>query len=181
MLMAGGSLFLKKAKNKRGLLERLMGVIPGYHGYKKRELRRETDRLVRMKIVTHLQEAKDTLRRSLSSPSAFKSLSSEDMWTLDALMARLDRVTQRIDRAVAGYSGFFDVVKVREEDLDKVIEHDFMLIKRGMAIQDKANDIVKLEPGTPEWRDAVNALISEIEALDRLIDTRTEILRGLSH
>ncbi|RLI39737.1 hypothetical protein DRO60_00445 [Candidatus Bathyarchaeota archaeon] len=170
---------LRKVKKERGLLERIMSIIPGYHGYKEKELRRESDRLVRMEATMRLREAKDALRKSMSSPFVIQNLSGEDIWMFDTLMARLDRATQRIDRAVAGYAGLFDAVKVREDKLDKVIEHDLMLVERAKAIREKADALAKLKPGTPEWRDAINALISEVDEFDRLIDTRTEVLRGL--
>jgi len=32
--------YLEKVRGERGLLERIMGYIPGYRGYKEKELRR---------------------------------------------------------------------------------------------------------------------------------------------
>jgi hypothetical protein len=41
---------------------------------------------------------------------------------------------------------------------------------------EKANSI---EPATDEWRAAMDAVIAKIEELDRLVDERTSLLRGL--
>lgn len=43
---------------------------------------------------------------------------------MDRLMALLDRVSERINHADYGYSGFFDAVKVREKELDRLYEFD---------------------------------------------------------
>ena len=170
---------VEKVRREMGLMERIASWIPGYRGYKEKEIRRESDRLVRMEVVNRLRAAKDTIRRSLTNPSIVQKLSSEDTWRLDTLMMRLDRVTQRLDRAVAGYAGMFDAVKVREDKLDAVLEHDANLIEKADALKVGVEQMVKMEFGKDEQRKAMDDLIAGVEELDRLIDERTEILRGL--
>jgi len=170
---------VEKVKKEMGLMERILSYIPGYRGYKEKELRRETDRLVRMEVVSRLKRAKFEIRAQLSNPIVISSLKSEDMWLFDQLMSKLDRITQRIERAVAGYAGFFDAVKVREDRLDKVLEHDVMLIEKADTIKEEAIKLRKLKPGSDEWRNAMFSLTSMVEEFDTLIDERTEILRSL--
>ena len=119
-----GKDYLEKVKGERGLLERIMGYIPGYHGYKEKELRRESDRLVRMEAVNRLKAAKTAMRRAFANPAMVQKLAGEDTYRYEALNSRMDRITQRIDRAVAGYQGLFDAVKVKEDALDKLYEFD---------------------------------------------------------
>src|SRR4030043_570367 len=127
--------YLGKVRGERGLLEKIMGYIPGYRGYKEKELRRESDRLVRMEAVNRLKAAKTTFRRTFANPSAVQKLTGDDTFRFDAFNARLDRVTQRTDRAVAGYAGMFDAVKVKEDKLDSVIQHDVSLIEKAESIK----------------------------------------------
>lgn len=174
-----GKDYLEKVRGERGLLEKIMGYIPGYRGYKEKELRRESDRLVRMEAVNRLKDAKNTFRRKFANPLAVQKLSSEDTYRFETLLARLDRVTQRIDRAVAGYAGMFDAVKVKEDKLDSVIQHDLSLIEKATSIKKDVENVVKMETGKDEWRSAIDELISKVEELDSLVDQRSEILRGL--
>jgi len=174
-----GKDYLGKVRGERGLLEKIMGYVPGYRGYKEKELRRESDRLVRMEAVNRLKASKNAVRRKFANPLVVQKLSSEDAWRFDTLMARLDRTTQRIDRAVAGYAGMFDAVKVREDKLDAVIEHDLGLIEKAEALRADVEKAVGIEPGKDEWRAAVDELISKVEELDGLVDKRSEVLRGL--
>jgi hypothetical protein len=174
-----GKDYLGKVRGERGLLERIMGYIPGYRGYKEKELRRESDRLVRTDAVNRLKAAKTAVRRTFANPAVVQKLASEDSYRFDALTSRLDRVTQRIDRAVAGYQGMFDAVKVKEDKLDTVIQHDLSLIQEAEAIKTDCDNVAKMQPGNADWGTAVDSLISKVEDLDALIDQRTEILRGL--
>jgi hypothetical protein len=174
-----GKDYLGKVRGERGLLEKIMGYIPGYRGYKEKELRRESDRLVRMEAVNRLKAAKTAFRRTFANPSAVQKLSGDDTYRFDALNSRLDRVTQRIDRAVAGYAGMFDAIKVKEDKLDSVIQYDVSLIEKAEALKADVTKTNSIEPGTDEWRAAMDAVISEVEELDRLVDERSSILRGL--
>ena len=175
-----GKDYLGKVRGERSLLERIAGYIPGYRGYKEKELRRESDRLVRTDAVNRLKAAKNVVRRNFANPTVVQKLSGEDAYRFDALTSRLDRVTQRIDRAVAGYAGMFDTVKVKEDKLDTVTQHDLSLIEKADAIKTDCENVNKMQPGNTDWGTAMDNLISKVEELDGLIDQRSEILRGLA-
>ena len=174
-----GKDYLGKVKGERGLLEKIMGYVPGYRGYKEKELRRESDRLVRMEAVNRLKAAKTAFRRTFANPSAVQKLTGDDTFRFDAFNARLDRVTQRIDRAVAGYAGMFDTIKVKEDKLDSVIQHDVSLIEKAEAVKADVDKTNRIGPGTDEWRAAMDAVIAKVEELDKLVDERSNLLRGL--
>jgi hypothetical protein len=170
--------YLGKVRGERSLLEKIMGYVPGYHGYKEKELRRESDRLVRMDVVNRLKDAKTVFRRHFADPVAVQKL-GESSYKFDALTYRLDRVTQRIDRAVAGYAGMFDAIKVKEDKLDSVIQHDLSLIEKAQSIKEDVEKVASIEPGTDDWKTAMDAVIFKVEDLDRLVDERANLLRGL--
>ncbi len=171
--------YLGKVRKERSLLEKIMSYVPAYRGYKERELRRESDRLIRMEIVNRLKAAKNILRRKFASPAEIRKLSDEDVYAFEALLTRLDKVTQRIDKAVAGYAGIFDTIKVKEDKLDTIIQHDLNLIEKADLIKMRIENLTKMETGKDEWKEAMDELLSKIEELDGLIDKRSEILRGL--
>ena len=170
--------YLGKVRGERGLLEKIMGYIPGYRGYKEKELRRESDRLVRMDVVNRLKDAKMVFRRRFADPVAVQKL-GDGASKFDALTYRLDRVTQRIDRAVAGYAGMFDAIKVKEDKLDSVIQHDLSLIEKAESIKEDVGKVASMEPGTDDWKTAMDAVTLKVEGLDKLVDERANLLRGL--
>lgn len=88
-------------------------------------------------------------------------------------------MTQRIERVASGYSGFFDAVKVREDKLDMVLQHDLNLVEMAEGVRAEMERASKVETGTEDWRKAIDGLMTRVEELDTLIDRRGEILRGL--
>ncbi|MCX8177572.1 MAG: hypothetical protein N3F10_04655 [Candidatus Bathyarchaeota archaeon] len=170
---------MEKVSRELGLLEKMLRYVPGYRGYKEKEMRRETDRLVRMEVVDRIKSAKNTLKRALSDPFYLRRFSEEDAWRLDTLLSRLDRVEQRVEHAVAGYAGMFDSVKVREDKLDAILQHDLSLIEKVDVIRDGVETLVKNEVGA-EWRGMILNLISRVDELDALVNKRAEILMGLT-
>jgi uncharacterized membrane-anchored protein YjiN (DUF445 family) len=73
----------------------------------------------------------------------------------------------------------FDAIKVKEDKLDSVIQHDLTLIEKAESIKTEVEKTVSIEPATDEWRTAMDALVSKIEELDSLVNERSNLLRGL--
>jgi len=163
---------------RKTLLERIASYIPGYAGYKKREVRRETDALVRRHVASILAQAAQSLVLS-PADARLVAANPEARYLWDSVKAALDRVTQRIDKAPHGYSGFFDLVKVDEAALEEVYRHDLALVEYAKKIADAAAAVKSLRPGSEEWAKALRELLSLIEALDAEVDKRTAILKGI--
>jgi len=109
------------------LSERIAAFVPGFHGYKEKEIRRESDRLIRNHLYMKLSIEKNDLReieQKLADRRYFDVLTD-----MDRLLAKMDRVVEKVNHASYGYSGFFDAVKVREENLDRVIDFDNQLLE----------------------------------------------------
>ncbi len=164
---------VEKVKAERGLLEKVVSHVPGYHGYKEKELRRESDRLVRQQAAAFLKKALDSFKRSLASGP---DLTDAKRAAADRLLARLDLTKERIGKAVGGYSGFFDVIKVREDRLDKMITNDFDLINLCYTLADQINKIAKAGTASSGWTQLVEEAGSQIEKIEDALHTRDDIL-----
>jgi len=120
-----GSIY-SKGKGGLRLIEKVLAEIPGFRGYKEKELRRESDKLLRNYLYRKLIEARNDLKEVFQTLSDYRRY--ELFAEMDRLIARLDRVAQNINHASYGYAGFFNIVKVEEEELDRMIEFDGRLI-----------------------------------------------------
>lgn len=105
-----------------GGLEALVAKIPGYRGYKDKEMRREADALLRQHVAAQfaaqLAQAEEMARQMLTGPG---------MAQLDEMgrgNTRLQTLIDKIKTAAQGYAGFFDAVKVKEDQLDALYEFD---------------------------------------------------------
>ncbi|MEM4352081.1 MAG: hypothetical protein QXV68_00505, partial [Candidatus Caldarchaeum sp.] len=92
---------VERIRKEMGLMEKILSYVPGYRGYKEKELRRETDILVRRKVSSLLAEARADLNSPLS-PSEARQLAndSEARFLFETVRALLDKAVQRIDKAV---------------------------------------------------------------------------------
>jgi len=160
--------------------ERILAAIPGFHGYKEKELRRESDKLIRNHLYRKLSKSKNDLK------SVFQKLSDRryfDVLTdMDRLMAKVDRVTAKVDHASYGYSGFFDIVKVKEENLDRMIAFDNKLVDAAEVLAADV-DVFKAEIAKGETKDVkekVQSIADKFEAFEETFDKRAEVILGVT-
>ena len=161
------------AKN-RNFIETILRYIPGFRGYLEKEYRRESDELQRDWLADRLTRSKRAigdLTRPLADAGQIDILPQ-----IDRLRGRLDKLIARIQGAMQGYSGFFDLVRVREDLLERVYEHDAELVDQvdalGLAIE-------QLPGQQDEITSALPDLHQKIDALERQWDQREDMLRGL--
>ena len=108
------------------LEETMANVIPGYKGYKQKELRREADKLLRDTLADRMRSVKtqlDGLQKDLISAGKFDLLDD-----VESAATQLQTFIDRVKTASYGYSGLFDATKVKEEDLDRLYEFDAHLM-----------------------------------------------------
>jgi hypothetical protein len=169
-----------KAKKEMRLSERILGELPGFHGYKEKELRRESDRLIRNSLYRKLSGAKSDLKgvfQKLSDRRTFEVLTE-----MDRLMAKFDRVAEKVNHASYGYTGFFDVVKVQEESLDRMIDFDNQLFDGVDKIVEEASAF-KSEVAKQKFdkaKERVQSLVGTLEAFEEAFDKREEVILGVS-
>jgi outer membrane murein-binding lipoprotein Lpp len=169
-----------EAKKQMRLGERIVAAIPGFRGYKEKELRRESDKLIRNHLHRKLSESKDDLK------SVFQKLSDRryfDVITdMDRLMAKVDRITEKVNHASYGYSGFFDVVKVTEENLDRMIDFDSKLVDEadGLAADVDAFKAEIAKGETKNAKEKIQNITDEIEAFEETFDKRIEVILGVT-
>jgi hypothetical protein len=162
----------RKVKQSAELLEKLELAIPGYRGYKEKELRREADRLVREHLLKMLEPAYRDFKSSMLNAAGDTAL----MQTYNQVQALFDRVIAKLRTASYGYSGFFDAVKVREAELDKLLEYDWNLVSTVERLAKLAREAAASEPA--KLGEALSSLRGELLALEDLLRKREEILRG---
>ena len=167
-------------KGQMRLSERIAAFLPGFRGYKEKELRRESDRLVRNHLYLKLSTAKTDLReisQKLADRRYFDVLTD-----IDRLLAKMDRVVEKINHASYGYSGFFDAVKVKEENLDRMIDFDNKLIDGVTALSTEIDAFkTELASGvTTNLKTRIQNVSDKLESLEDTFDSREEVIMGVS-
>ena len=170
---------LEKIQASEKPLERLMLNLPGFRGYKLREQRREADRIVRDHIFRALEQSRDDLTTCFQALNDAKA--TELVEPMNRLIAKLDRVAEKINRASYGYSGFFDAIKVEEPELDNMLAYDAQLMDLARKIGDAATSFkADLTQGKLEnARTSQATLDSTIGNLESAFDQRKGIIEGV--
>jgi hypothetical protein len=169
----------EKAKSEMRLSERIVAALPGFRGYKEKELRRESDKLIRNHIYLRLTEARRDLKETFQKLS--DSQMHEVLTDMDRFIMRFDRVSQKINHASYGYAGFFDIVKVEESKLDKMIDFDTGLLDGVEKIVAEADGFRKeiAKQKFEKTRDHLGSLEEMLESLEEAFDGRDEVIKGV--
>ena len=162
------------------LSERIAAFIPGFHGYKEKEIRRESDRLIRNHLYLKLSIEKTDLReieQKLADRRYFDVLTD-----MDRLLAKMDRVVEKVNHASEGYSGFFDSVKVKEENLDHMIDFDNKLLDgiTALATEIDAFKADLASGATTNLKTRIQNVTDKLESLENTFDQRNEVIMGVS-
>ncbi|MBU7042007.1 MAG: hypothetical protein HXS47_00345 [Theionarchaea archaeon] len=141
---------------KLRLLEKLELVIPGFKGYKEKELRREQDKALRMRLLKSL----DSLKYDIIGMEEEYPDNLEKVKILEYLIAKVQKLEDKIEHADYGYAGFFDLIHIDEDTLDEIYQHDLKMF-----------DLIEQLDGEEE----LEVLKTKIQALEKEWDKREEI------
>jgi hypothetical protein len=169
-----------QAKSQMRLSERIAAALPGFRGYKEKELRRESDKLIRNHLYLKLSKDKDNVR-NISQRIADKRY-IDTLPDIDRLVAKMDRITEKVNHASYGYSGFFDIVKIKEEHLDHMIAYDNQLLDSVNALTE-AIDALKTQLLGGDYanlKDKIQAVTDKFDLLESAFDKRQEVIMGVT-
>lgn len=159
----------------RNALESLLRKIPGFKGYLEKEYRRESDDLARSLIAGELQKSKVGLERYQRTLVDAGKL--DGLTRCDSLRSKLQLLQARVQGAMRGYSGFFDFVRVDEQLLDQVYEHDLSLVE---DVKQLAATTETLSSNATNAETVLGEIEQRLQAISNHLDERTKLLEGLN-
>lgn len=158
------------AGDQRNWIERLTEKIPGYTGYVDRERRRDIDKLHRERLADRLRSLKSPLTELVRELSSSGRLM--EVGPVDSAIKKLDRLENRVRFASYGYSGFFDVVKIEQTQLDSIYRFDLALVEQVDKLDAKLGEL-KTRAGTAEGlKPACAELAAMLDETDRAFEQR---------
>jgi gas vesicle protein len=156
-------------------LQKLTKSIPGFAGYMEREQRRGADKLLREYLSEEIDDITERIERIATDWSNEGQLEYID--DLEQTSGRLNRAADNLRYADYGYSGFFDLVKIDEEDLHRFYEYDLSLRSFIADISDDVDELADAEDD--EIEEALADLDDDIDDLNEMIDEREAVATDL--
>ena len=164
---------MEKGKGFSDRVESWLARIPGVRTYREREHRREADKKIREHLASRLQEIRSPLKKvtlDLSSKGQMESLAK-----LDRLSSHLQQMADTIRYASYGYSGIFDLEKIREKELDRLYSFDLLLVDDLERIQKSVEEIGPA--GSPEAREKkIEEAENFLDSLEKRFKERKEFM-----
>ncbi|MBU0493100.1 MAG: hypothetical protein KKA73_25640 [Chloroflexi bacterium] len=167
-----------KVFEERGFIEEIGSKIPGFGGYFNRNKRRDADKLLRDYIGRQLDEQRGRLAnitvQLTEVPGGLEYLDQAERATL-----KMQIFIDKIKTASYGYAGWFDAVKVEEDDLEAIYNYDQGLLE---GVGRVANEITALEGAASSGEGipiVLNNLIQETDNLNRAFSRRQDVILGV--
>lgn len=162
-----------------GFLEKAMRLIPGYKGYKSKEERRDNDQLFRTGLVSRLERLRTDVNEipaTLRGPSALKSITD-----FDRILKRLERVTDEIRFAARGYRGWFDMHKVREDELDQLYAFDVSLMENIEELDESFLLLQAAAAADSDMKDPIDNMVEILIEFSSKMSQRSELMVDLEN
>lgn len=170
----------EKIEGESTFLGRLASKIPGFSGYMERGRRREADQVIRETIAARLEEE----RMKLSN--AHQELSRDIVKAIDFAEplgradSRMMGLVNKIKSAPQGYAGFFDAVKIKEDDLARIYEFDANMMN---YVDEIGADVAAVQTAVFDGGDiggSIRALDASIQEASSTFNARQELLSGVA-
>jgi hypothetical protein len=169
---------LNKIKGNESFFERIKRIIPGYDGYVNRDNSRELDTILRNQLALKLEQNKVKIKNAVSALTKNgKLFESSDV---DKIDKKNENAIAKFHSAARGYSGAFDVVKIKEDKLNMLYQFDAGLITN---VEETNSLFVELENNSNanlDIRESVSKISISLDNLILKFDERENLLRSFS-
>jgi hypothetical protein len=167
-----------KVTGQMDVFKKLASNIPGFNGYIERQNRRAADKLLRESVADRFEEL--WKRTSNIQTDMVNEGMIELMDDMEQAAIKLRTFTDKVRTATYGYSGFFDAVKINENELTQLYQYDLAFFDVADQIG-RALDNVEASMGDAE---GLKAAIRNLTGLSReavtTFDRRYEMISGSS-
>ena len=164
-----------EARAERNWLERLGEKIPGFRGFQDRELRREVDKMQREYLAEQLTAIKRVTRQAAEAYTDAGRIGDLDRF--ERIDRRLEGLSQSIRFADYGASGFFDVEKIGEAELESLYRHDLSMLSE---VESLAATLETLpSPGADSPVAATAAVLAQLAELEQRWSARATVINDI--
>jgi hypothetical protein len=157
--------------------ERLAGSVPGLGQYQDREGLREADQRVRALVAQELTGVGRVLEGVVQQLTDARLL--ESLPALDRVSRRILTLADRVRFARYGFTGVFDLHKLREAELTALHRFDLGLLEQIPRLREMAERLAGTARRREDLAEALAAAEEGVARMDGLLEERDRLARGL--
>lgn len=164
---------LGKITEGKDLMGKIRNSLAGFLGYFDRENRREADKILRETIAKRYEEQWariSSIQRQLISEGELEIIDD-----LEAAAIKIRAFTDRVKSAAYGYAGFFDAIRVKSSELEKIYAHDLSLLENADSLAHAVDNLEK-SIGTEGLPAAIRHLVKVSQEAIDTYDRRKEAI-----
>ena len=167
-----------QVSGSKGLIERITLYIPFYSGYRKKNTARDVDREVRYGIIRIMKGVKidlEAVHREVVLGGDMDLARN-----VERIRTKTDTHCTRIEKAANGYSGIFATMKVKDEELDAVIEWDAKILEGADDLRKLMENVRNAAEDGEDIKKMLRNLENIIDDLMEQYAQRDKVLKGLA-
>jgi hypothetical protein len=161
-------------------LGRLASKIPGFSGYMERGRRREADQIIRETLAARLEEVRLKLSNVHQDLSGDIIKAIDHAEPLGRAESRLMGLINKIRSAPQGYAGFFDAIKIKEEELARIYEFDANMMNHVDKIAAEVDVLQVAVANDGDIKGSIRALDAAVQEASTIFNSRQELLSGVA-
>lgn len=148
--------------------------MAGFVGYYDRDRRRDADKLLRDTVADRYEEQWDRVSAIQAQMVAGKMLEYVD--DVEVAAIKLRTFVDRLRGASRGYAGFFDAVRVNQDELDSLYQYDLELLETVNLVAEAVDGLEAAVSSQDELPAAIEGLVKAATGAIRAYDRRSEVV-----
>ena len=168
--------FFQQVTGEQDIFRKLSSYIPGFSGYVERSNRRAADKLLRETVARRfdsLYKRASALQTELVNAGKIAYL--DDM---ESAVVKIQTFMDKVATASYGYSGFFDAVKINQEQLAKLYSYDMTFFNLADGINTALDNVEHSLMDDAALPAAIRNLTSLARDAIETFERRYEIING---
>ena len=165
-----------KVSGQMDVFKKLASYIPGFSGYVERQNRRAADKLLRESVAARFEELW-TRTSELQTEMVNEGMIAliDDM---EQAAIKLRTFADKIKTASYGYAGFFDAVKIKEEELAQLYQFDLAFYETAEQIESALTNVEASMGDEEGLKAAIRHLITLAREAVTTFERRYEMING---
>lgn len=167
--------YVDQVKSRQHVLERLIKGLPGVRGYANKELRRNADYDVRKMVADELNRSRDALYAV--QEKLLKGGGLDFLDDIDAIVSSIQTLSDKVRTASYGYTGLFDPVKVREDELEALHAFDVAMLQEVAGMEATIESLRAATSDKAALPVQIDSVAQAVTNLTRLFDRRAQAIQ----